>query len=149
MGFTWLKQLSIAQTRKRKSYNIFQELNPGIEESSLDKNAKWSGKEFYKSSCLSNLARSLQWSLLCRPLHTNFKFCDIVGNLWEKTWLFFSQYLFWCSTLKKIKKEGKKGKTKTRKKRDKRVSKGEKLPLHGSPSQYTDWSNPEVSYNLK
>ena len=41
------KQLSIAQTRKRKLYNIFQKLNPGIEEISVDKNVKWSGKEFY------------------------------------------------------------------------------------------------------
>ena len=48
-------------------------------------------------------------------------------------------------------KEGRKGRTaeeKQNKKKDKRMSKGEKLPLHGSPSQYTDWSNSEVSYNL-
>ena len=85
-------------------------------------------------------------------------FSHKLQNLWhswkplgEDVNFFFSVFILMQYV--KVNQEGRKGrkaeeKQKKRKKKDQKMSIGEKLPLHGSPSQYADWSNSEVSYNL-
>ena len=48
------------------------------------------------------------------------------------------QYINENQEARKEGRTGRKAEEKQNKKKDKRMSKGEKLPLHGSPSQYTD-----------
>ena len=49
--------------------------------------------DLQKNSIVFMLIQLGQIPAMVFALHTNFKFCDIVGNLWEKTWIFFSVFI--------------------------------------------------------